>query len=523
MATRKEPATQKTTATPPQPNVRPAPSPPRTQQSWADKVRVSDSTTRFKLQQLARQPTGSKLVIPANILLENTDQWTRSMVGFFPGYKMPFHAAKSIAKRAWAGHGLEQVMTMEAGYLVFRFKSETDMQGVIAKGPWMFGGKHIALQQWHPQLKFERNQIKAMPVLIRLYGLPFPLWSHEGLSRAASMVGKPLSCDEPTYRSTRLDYARMCVEVIADDEFVHSFEIETPLTTEPCTVRVEYEWKPAHCMECKTFGHNCRANSGTKETKDGNNNEELGHRTIAPDTNPKPPHQTTHQTTKESIQHQHIIHTTHKIQNANPNTSTISPKATHSFTDPTTTAQLDEPALTTTTNHRKKGKEPQDDNQPMDNVIHPPISKEPVPKNATPSHNSSQSTRNIVLTTKTNSLNPPQQSHPHTSHQTTKQSLSSKKHIPPNPDTEEDSHEDATDSDQDNGEKHQRPAEQLACLEKRMDSLQSRTKIQEDDDLREVSSARRETSPLPAQKASPPQPSTVRKKGGKKKKGATGL
>ncbi|KAJ6292827.1 hypothetical protein OIU78_024912 [Salix suchowensis] len=150
------------------------------------------------------------------------------MVGFFPGYKMPFHAAKSIAKRAWAGHGLEQVMTMEAGYLVFHFKSETDMQGVIAKGPWMFGGKHIALQQWHPQLKFERNQIKAMPVWIRLYGLPFPLWSHEGLSRAASMVGKPLSCDEPTYRSTRLDYARMCVEVIADDEFFAQFRNRNP-------------------------------------------------------------------------------------------------------------------------------------------------------------------------------------------------------------------------------------------------------------------------------------------------------
>ncbi|KAJ6292826.1 hypothetical protein OIU78_024911 [Salix suchowensis] len=284
-------------------------------------------------------------------------------------------------------------------------------------------------------------------------------------------------------------------------------------------------------MECKTFGHNCRANGGTK---DGNNHEELGHRTTThqqtldmmnttPDTNQKTPHQTTHQTTKESLQPQHITHTTHKIQTANPSTSTISTKATNPSTDLTATAPLDKLALTTTTNHRKKGKEPQDNNQPMDNVIHPPISHEPEPKNDIPSHISNQSTRNIVLTTKTHSLNPPQQSHPHTSHHTTKQSLSNKKHIPPSPDTEKQNHEDATDSDQDNSEKHQRHTRPLACLEKRMDSLQSRTKIQEDDDLREVSSARRETSPLPAQKASPPQASTVRKKGGKKKKGATGL
>ncbi|KAF9675246.1 hypothetical protein SADUNF_Sadunf09G0012100 [Salix dunnii] len=32
-------------------------------QSWADRVRVSDATTRYKLQQLKRQPTGTRLVI----------------------------------------------------------------------------------------------------------------------------------------------------------------------------------------------------------------------------------------------------------------------------------------------------------------------------------------------------------------------------------------------------------------------------------------------------------------------------
>ncbi|KAB5529808.1 hypothetical protein DKX38_019889 [Salix brachista] len=226
--------------------------------SWADKVRVSDSSTRFKLQQLAKQPVGSRLVIPPETLLETTEQWTRSMVGFFPGYKMPFHAARSIARRAWDSHGLEQVMTMDAGFLIFRFKSEAAMQEVLAKGPWMFGGKHIALQQWHPQVQFERNKMRTMPVWVRIYGLPFPLWSTEGLSRAASMIGMPLSCDEATYNGTRLDYARLCVEIAAEEEFVHKFEMESSLSTTPITIRVEYEWKPARCSQCKVFGHNCQ-------------------------------------------------------------------------------------------------------------------------------------------------------------------------------------------------------------------------------------------------------------------------
>ena len=111
----------------------------------------------------------------------------------------------------------------------------------------MFGGKHIALQQWHPHFQFDRNNITTMPVRVRLYGLPFPLWSTEGLSKAASMVGRPLSCDEATFYGTRLDYARMCVEVTTGDEFVHQFELEMPSSTTPCMVRVDYEWKPTRC------------------------------------------------------------------------------------------------------------------------------------------------------------------------------------------------------------------------------------------------------------------------------------
>ncbi|KAJ6867749.1 hypothetical protein NC652_038827 [Populus alba x Populus x berolinensis] len=91
----------------------------------------------------------------------------------------------------------------------------------------MFGGKNIILQQWHPRFQFDKSKISTLPVWIRLHGLPFPLWSKQGLSLAASMVGRPLSCDESTHTCTRLEYARLCVE------------------------------KPSHCDKCKVFGHSC--------------------------------------------------------------------------------------------------------------------------------------------------------------------------------------------------------------------------------------------------------------------------
>ena len=170
---------------------------------------------------------------------------------------MPFHAVNAIASRVWRPYGLENVMTTTNGFMLFRFKTEEELQAVLEKGPWMFGGKNIILQQWHPRFKFDKSKISTLLVWIRLHGLPFPLWSKQGLSLAASMVGRPLSCDELTYNCTRLDYARLCVEIDAALPFTHSFEIDYPLSPEPITITVEYEWKPSRCEKCQIFWHSC--------------------------------------------------------------------------------------------------------------------------------------------------------------------------------------------------------------------------------------------------------------------------
>ena len=42
--------------------------------SWTDKVRVTDSTTRHTLEPIPQKPAGSRLKIPADMLMLNTDQ-----------------------------------------------------------------------------------------------------------------------------------------------------------------------------------------------------------------------------------------------------------------------------------------------------------------------------------------------------------------------------------------------------------------------------------------------------------------
>ncbi|KAJ6293545.1 hypothetical protein OIU78_025496, partial [Salix suchowensis] len=79
------------------------------------------------------------------------------------------------------------------------------------------------------------------------------------------MVGRPLSCDEHTFKCSRLDFAMICVEVDATHPYVHSFELDTPTEEEPIHVAVEYEWKLVRCQACKLYGHSC-ADSSRQQT-----------------------------------------------------------------------------------------------------------------------------------------------------------------------------------------------------------------------------------------------------------------
>ncbi|KAJ6731272.1 GLYCINE-RICH CELL WALL STRUCTURAL PROTEIN 1.8-LIKE [Salix viminalis] len=236
--------------------------------SWADKMKVSDSNMQCFLEPLPKRPMGSILKIPHDMHMADEDIWKRSMIGFFVSYKLPFHAIQSIANRIWKSHGLEKTTVMSNRFMIFRFSIEEAIGEILARGPWLFGGKTIILQQWQPGFLFDKSKIKTIPVWARLQGLPFPLWNKEGLSLAVSMVGKPLASDEATMKCSRLEYARVCIEVDASFPLTNQFQVVSQLSEEPITVDVSYEWKPSRCAKCMVFGHSCKVQDGQEANKE---------------------------------------------------------------------------------------------------------------------------------------------------------------------------------------------------------------------------------------------------------------
>ncbi|XP_031279764.1 uncharacterized protein LOC116138167 [Pistacia vera] len=225
--------------------------------TWADKVRVTEVGSHFTLEAVDLDINDDILHIPDDVIDDNDVEWLRCIVGYFPGYSMPFHAVRSIAFRAWEAAGLEDVMSTGTGFYIFRFRDEDVVHSILERGPWMFGGKCIILQQWHAQFTFDKSCISRVPVWACLHGFPYPLWSHKGLCMVSSMLGRPLSSDKTTSERTRLDYARVCVELDATKPLRRHIEFQCRLSAEPIQIIVEYEWTPKMCLKCCVFGHVC--------------------------------------------------------------------------------------------------------------------------------------------------------------------------------------------------------------------------------------------------------------------------
>ncbi|GJW33357.1 putative RNA-directed DNA polymerase [Tanacetum coccineum] len=103
------------------------------------------------------------------------------------------------------------------------------------------------------------------------------LCNGNGIGKIMSGVGKLLLMDKMTKehclkKSSKMNFARVLVEVAADDELPNAFEIEyPPLGSRPARVgklEVKYQWRPPLCTHCKSFGHktlSCKIRPRTEE------------------------------------------------------------------------------------------------------------------------------------------------------------------------------------------------------------------------------------------------------------------
>ncbi|XP_035840269.1 uncharacterized protein LOC118487488 [Helianthus annuus] len=132
-------------------------------------------------------------------------------------------------------------------------------------GTWTIRNVPIILNEWSPNVMVEKQDIKTVPVWIKMQDVPLTAFTEDEISLLASNIGNSKMLDSFTATMCaeswgRSSFARALVEIHADKELKKSITVAIPtldgISHAKVEVKVEYDWEPMRCSSCCVFGHN---------------------------------------------------------------------------------------------------------------------------------------------------------------------------------------------------------------------------------------------------------------------------
>ncbi|GJU23244.1 zinc knuckle CX2CX4HX4C containing protein, partial [Tanacetum coccineum] len=225
----------------------------------------STSNKRVNIKSLVHENgvPGAHIALPKESVDEIANKFANTLYGYFIGRKHAFQIVDNYVKNAWARFGLKRTM-FHHGFFFFQFSSKTGMEQVLANGPWHIRMIPIMLNIWNPTKKLIRDDIKTVPVWVKMHDVPVVAYSEVGLSLITTQVGRPIMLDAHTADMCvnswgRCSYARALIELNADQTLKESIIVAVPIQGEEGhsleTINIEYEWRPPRCDNCKIFDH----------------------------------------------------------------------------------------------------------------------------------------------------------------------------------------------------------------------------------------------------------------------------
>nr|GEV06483.1 putative reverse transcriptase domain-containing protein [Tanacetum cinerariifolium] len=162
------------------------------------------------------------------------------LYGYFVGTSMDYRVVRGNLMKMWRVYDIEEITKTNAGIFYFKFKSEEGMK------------------------KLAKTEPSSIPIWVCVYNIPLELCNGIRIRKIMSGVGKSLLIDKMTRerclkKAGKIDFARVLIEVSAEDDLPNVLEIEyPPLGNRPSRngkLEVKYQWRPLLCTHCKTFCH----------------------------------------------------------------------------------------------------------------------------------------------------------------------------------------------------------------------------------------------------------------------------
>ncbi|XP_039035301.1 uncharacterized protein LOC120171707 [Hibiscus syriacus] len=147
-----------------------------------------------------------------------------------------------------------QVSSAGNNLFIFSFNTVSTRDWVLENDPWHIQNKPLILRKWEPNMKRLSFNLSKIPVWVHLYNVPLELFSRTDLSYIVSAIGVPLSMDSVTTSKSRLEYAKICIEIRFNDEIPKYIDVVLK-EGHSTSIQVEIPWLPPSCKNYKVFGH----------------------------------------------------------------------------------------------------------------------------------------------------------------------------------------------------------------------------------------------------------------------------
>ncbi|XP_062093515.1 uncharacterized protein LOC133799518 [Humulus lupulus] len=179
--------------------------------------------------------------------------WSSAVVCMVLGANPPMAVFEGFIKRVWGHLGIAQISRMTLGLTLVKFNDEATRYHVLESGVLQFDRKPVIVRPWTADLS-AICVIRSIPLWIHLHDLGLQYLGSKCISALVSTIGKPLLVDKFTKERSRVQFARVLVEMEITDNPPRSFRFinEHGQVVEQ---GIEYEWLPTKCKSCSSFGH----------------------------------------------------------------------------------------------------------------------------------------------------------------------------------------------------------------------------------------------------------------------------
>lgn len=166
------------------------------------------------------------------------------------GRRIGYRALASQLESLWSSTLRFHIIDLENVYFLVRFKSERDVDFVLAQGPWTIMGHYLIVKPWNPQFDCSTEEIESFIAWIRLPGMALHYYHKSILRMLGQIIDSVVRIDYNTEPAARGKFALITVEVALNKPLVAQFLLDGKIQ------KVEYECHSNRCFTCGKYGQN---------------------------------------------------------------------------------------------------------------------------------------------------------------------------------------------------------------------------------------------------------------------------